>query len=235
MGKSDRPEQAGSPATGRSGARFPSARQRQRFENAEPEPAPAEHPPRGAERSRVGRSGARFPSVKLLEQFEQVESAEPPPTRVPATPPPPRRPPPAPSAPPRQRTTLTFAEGEGLAEAGDAGDEHRLRVRPYVLTKGRTHAAHHLAVETLVSVDPRGPWRRGPLSGEYQAVRRLCVQPRSVAEVAATLAVPLGVARVLLSDMADAGLIVVHGNRATAEGRPDLPLLERVLRGLRAV
>ena len=61
-----------------------------------------------------------------------------------------------------------------------------------------------------------------------------CRTPRSVAEVAALLRVPLGVARVLISDAADAGLITVH---KTVSGNEDaeahLILMERVLSGLR--
>ena len=71
---------------------------------------------------------------------------------------------------------------------------------------------------------------------EHRAIGEVCDGPRSVAEVAALLGVPLGVARVLIDDMADEGLIVVH---RTASGgpeggdAPDLRVVERVLAGLR--
>jgi len=54
-----------------------------------------------------------------------------------------------------------------------------------------------------------------------------------VAEISAHLQVPLGVARVIVGDMADEGLVRVHQPRA--EGRPDVALLERVLNGIRAL
>ncbi|WP_019810898.1 DUF742 domain-containing protein, partial [Saccharomonospora halophila] len=108
---------------------------------------------------------------------------------------------------------------------------HRLRARPYVLTKGRTHARPDLAVETLVSTDPAAPWHRH-LGAQHQAVRRLCAQPRSVAEIAATLSVPLGVARVLVSDLADTGFVRVHDAPPTSGGRPSPELMNRVLVGL---
>jgi hypothetical protein len=60
----------------------------------------------------------------------------------------------------------------------------------------------------------------------------LCTSPRSVAEVAALASLPLGVARVLLADMARVGVIRVHKNAATSDGRPGLALMERVLAGL---
>jgi hypothetical protein len=62
----------------------------------------------------------------------------------------------------------------------------------------------------------------------------LCVRPRSVAEVAALLAVPLGVVRVLLGDLATAGAVVVHPTAgAAAGGAPDVAFMRRVLVGLR--
>ncbi len=67
---------------------------------------------------------------------------------------------------------------------------------------------------------------------EYQAINTLCRQVRSVAEISALLRVPLGVARVLISDMAAEGLIQLHQPQLDA-GKPDLNLLERVLSGLR--
>jgi hypothetical protein len=67
---------------------------------------------------------------------------------------------------------------------------------------------------------------------EYQAINTLCRQVRSVAEISALLRVPLGVARVLISDMAAEGLVQLHQPQLDA-GKPDLNLLERVLSGLR--
>jgi hypothetical protein len=48
------------------------------------------------------------------------------------------------------------------------------------------------------------------------------------------LDLPLGVIRVLVGDMADEGLVVVHRPAQTGD-RPDLALLERVLYGLRSI
>ncbi|WP_232665312.1 DUF742 domain-containing protein [Pseudonocardia sp. TRM90224] len=109
-----------------------------------------------------------------------------------------------------------------------SGPDPTVAVRPYVLTRGRTRARMELAVETLVSTVP-SPHRQD--SGPEQAeVTRLCAQTRSVAEVAALMRVPLGVVRVLIGDLATAGLVRVH---VAASASPDLALLERVLSGLR--
>lgn len=121
------------------------------------------------------------------------------------------------------------------------------RVRPYSLTGGRTRFGHVLLVETFVaSVEPpaiEGPDQRRELTSgalrdrvmpEMQAIVELCRRMRSVAEIAALLRMPLGVVRVLLSDLADQGRIRVYGTgRETASERPDRVLLERVLSGLR--
>lgn len=107
------------------------------------------------------------------------------------------------------------------------------RVRPYALTGGRTRAQHVLLVETLVvAVDPPAAGTGDRLTPEMRAIEELCRRTRSVAEVSALLRVPLGVVRVLLSDLADQGRIRVHGT-GDGTGSPDRALLERVLSGLR--
>ena len=60
-------------------------------------------------------------------------------------------------------------------------------------------------------------------------------RPISVAEIGAALHVPLGVARVLVSDLADAGYLTVSlPVPVDANGRPGRDILERLLDGLRA-
>lgn len=106
-------------------------------------------------------------------------------------------------------------------------------VRPYAWTRGRTKATFDLAIETLVSTSPQGREQLGLLQMEHRSVADLCDQPRSVAEIAAVLAIPLGVARVLLGDMAGLGVVTVHQTASSAGTEPDLALMERVLSGLR--
>ncbi len=104
-------------------------------------------------------------------------------------------------------------------------------VRAYSWTGGRTSSSHQLEIETLVStVDRDHP---GALKSEYQEVLNLVGRPRSVAEVAALLRLPLGVAKVLLGDMAERRLIDVHDTGSVDGAQPDLGLMERVLSGLR--
>ncbi|GAA4707420.1 hypothetical protein GCM10023215_55440 [Pseudonocardia yuanmonensis] len=119
---------------------------------------------------------------------------------------------------------------------GDLDDEYvddrtgrSLAVRPYFYTKGRTRSRYELAIETLVSTPPAA--FRQPELAEHTAILELCREPRSIAEVGAFTGMPLGVARVVVGDLAVTGGLEVH-RTATAEG-PDLALMERVLAGLR--
>lgn len=114
------------------------------------------------------------------------------------------------------------------------------RVRPYALTGGRTSFGHVLLVETFVATID-GPTERRELTAgswaervmpEMLAIVELCRRMRSVAEISALLRMPLGVVRVLLSDLADQGRIRVYGT-GHGPGAPDRALLERVLSGLR--
>ena len=112
-------------------------------------------------------------------------------------------------------------------------DASACAVRPYTWTGGRTSSVFDLEVETLVSTSEHGRDVAALTSVEHRAVADLCRDPRSVAEVAALLSLPLGVARVLLGDMAGIGLIMVHGQANTSGDTPEIALMERVLSGLR--
>ena len=122
------------------------------------------------------------------------------------------------------------------------GPRRPARVRPYSLTGGRTRSGHVLLVETFVAA-LEAPEEHKELTSrqtdlrvlpELAAIIELCRRMRTVAEIAALLRMPLGVVRVLLSDLADQGKIRVYGTGTThGTGRPDRALLERVLSGLR--
>lgn len=149
--------------------------------------------------SEVGHTGARFGSPSMRKRLREQAAA------VVEEPPPEPEPEPEP----------VWPEVESLSAL----------VRPYARTGGRTEAGYDLRLETLISTDER---KLAAGSTEQLPMMRLCVHPRSVAEIAALTDVPLGVARVLLSDLIDEGLVAVHEREA-----PDMALLERVLAGLR--
>jgi len=98
------------------------------------------------------------------------------------------------------------------------------RVRPYAMTGGRTRPTHDpLEIETLVSTTSIGE-QPPKLTVEQRAIAALCHDILSIAEVSAHLHLPLGVVRVLVGDMADEHLVMVH-RPAQAGDRPDLALL----------
>lgn len=106
-------------------------------------------------------------------------------------------------------------------------------VRPYTRTGGRTRPDYDLAIEGLVSTSDSGWEMEEALLPEHRAICGLCMDTKSVAEVAAHLRLPLGVVRVLIGDMAGMGLVVIHSSDAIVGDRPSMEFLERVLSGLR--
>lgn len=135
-----------------------------------------------------------------------------------------------------------FDFGAGFADRGDpwrsepagrgAPEESSALVRPYAVTGGRTKPRYQLQIEAMVAASHYEARDLSVLSPECQAILGFCRDWRSVAEISAVLRMPLGVARVLIADMAMEGLVRVH-QIDHAQGRPDVNLLERVLSGLR--
>ena len=108
------------------------------------------------------------------------------------------------------------------------------RVRPYAMTGGRTRPTHDdLEIEALVSTTAMVE-QTPKLTVEQRAIAALCHDVLSIAEVSARLHLPLGVVRVLVADMADEHLVMVH-RPAHAGDRPNLALLERMLDGLHSI
>jgi DNA-binding MarR family transcriptional regulator len=116
----------------------------------------------------------------------------------------------------------------------DMGGEPSL-VRPYSLTSGRTRPTIELALEALIQALP-DTGDLIELSNIEAAIVELSQQSPSVAEIAARLSVPIGVARVLVADLVDNGYVQVlatlQDDSSDAERRE---LIERVLSGLRKI
>ena len=119
-------------------------------------------------------------------------------------------------------------------EPAPAGASHNPLVRPYAMTGGRTRPRYQLAIEALVHTTAQPHQMQGQLP-EHQRICNLCREIKSVAEISALLTIPLGVARILVADLAEAGLVAIHqpGGDENAGGQPAVTLLERVLSGLR--
>lgn len=119
--------------------------------------------------------------------------------------------------------------------ADDQDDD--VYVRPYTVTGGRTRpSSASLPIEALVeTVGTPFPG----LSPEKRRILELTDgQYLSVAEISAHLHLPVGVVRVLVSDLADDELVRVHG-LAMAESpyapATTLSVLESVLNGISAL
>ncbi|WP_051341687.1 DUF742 domain-containing protein [Pseudonocardia spinosispora] len=208
-GASDRP-------IGMTGARF--GRVERRTRPAEPVVEDAAEPVEVASTVAVpvGMTGARFARPPRRRRGSRLPAPEPAPAVAPPRPP-------VTEADRRPTWIAAEPEHDDLPES-----DWTVRVRPYVLTGGRTRS--QLPLEALITSTPGMPFTH--LGGEHRAVVRLCQVSQSVAEVAARLGVPLGVARVLVDDLAASRAVTVHQRSGDSAHRPDLALLERVLAGL---
>jgi len=112
-------------------------------------------------------------------------------------------------------------------------------VRPYAVTRGRTRPRLDIALEALVETTARGRSAgngHGGQGREHQYIAALCDgRLQSLAEIAARMQLPLGVARVIIADMAADGLVAVYEPTSLEDSNDAVgtELLERVLSGLR--
>ncbi|MEU3821338.1 DUF742 domain-containing protein [Streptomyces sp. NPDC030392] len=112
-------------------------------------------------------------------------------------------------------------------------------VRPYAMTGGRTRPGAGTArfdLIALVAAAPEPPTADDLLLGpEHRVLMALCrTATQSVADLAAESDLPVGVVRVLLGDLLEAGLVTVHRPVPAAE-LPDEQILREVINGLRAL
>jgi hypothetical protein len=113
----------------------------------------------------------------------------------------------------------------------DVGPAARF-VRPYTITSGRTESKIPLPLEATLRRQKRHG--AGPsLSSGADQVLDVC-DTRSVAEVSALVAMPIGVVRVLLGDLIEQGLVQVQATITDGSSKDErIELIERTLRGLR--
>jgi hypothetical protein len=111
-----------------------------------------------------------------------------------------------------------------------ADDDGRL-VPPYIVTGGRTRSSgDDLALETLVTTTPEGIARAERHVFEERRILMSCRDPMSIAEVAAELEVPAGVARVLIGDLVADGMLRISAPTDTNE-----QLIRRLIDGVRSL
>lgn len=108
-------------------------------------------------------------------------------------------------------------------------------VRPYAVTKGRTTpsgGAWFGLIDIVVRTGERTSedFRQGP---EHRRIMSLCQRPIPVVDLTSEIDLPLGVVRVLLGDLTEAGMVRVIPGQEDAE--PDQRLLRMVLDGLESL
>jgi Protein of unknown function (DUF742) len=107
-------------------------------------------------------------------------------------------------------------------------------VRPYALTGGRTRPAGErfdlLALICAVRGATVDPLELGP---EQIDVIRRCQLPTPAADLASDLDLPLGVIRILVSDLRELGLVTIH--QTSTVGLTDTKILKDVADGLRRI
>ena len=116
---------------------------------------------------------------------------------------------------------------------GDSGPV----VRPYAVTGGRTEPDGEMLDVVAVVVAIRGGDDEEDRQGrtpEHRRILALCERQATVADIAAGTALPLGVVRVLLSDLIMSGAVAVVRQRPAGQ-RPDNNVLQEILNGLRAL
>jgi len=107
-------------------------------------------------------------------------------------------------------------------------------VRPYAVTGGRTRPSADIALEALLECTMTGRQSAPLLSPDRRSIVSLCDgRPQSLAEIAPLLPQPVGVARVLVADMAADGLLTLSDPTLLDDGTVATYTLERVLGGLR--
>lgn len=126
--------------------------------------------------------------------------------------------------------------GPGTSDLWSADDDHvtdEVTVRPYTLTGGRTRPSlADLPFEALVRAVAR------PDTGTTAERRRILELTSgsylSVAELSAHVHLPIGVVRVVVSDLAQAGEVEIHGQPVSSAHPPasSISVLESVLDGI---
>ena len=117
-----------------------------------------------------------------------------------------------------------------------AAEDQPSLVRPYTLTAGRTDSRVNLPLEAPIEAILSDKPRRWPGNDVRGQICAMCVSNPSVAEIAARLSLPVGVARVLIGDLVSAGHLRVRttlSDHSSIDERREL--IGRTLRGLRAL
>jgi hypothetical protein len=105
-------------------------------------------------------------------------------------------------------------------------------VRPYALTGGLTRpSGQRFDLLDMVGAIRRAARDLPQLPPEQAEVLHRCQFPAPLIDLASDLDLPVGVIRILVSDLRERGLVQIH--RAQPAGVGDLKILQEVVNGLR--
>lgn len=107
-------------------------------------------------------------------------------------------------------------------------------VRAYAMTGGRAHTTIHLEFETMLQSTADGREALTAVRFERADIVRLCQNdPQSVAELSARLRLPIGVVRVVASDLLSEGFLEAF--QPSSNVADDVLLITRLIAGVRAL
>ena len=108
-------------------------------------------------------------------------------------------------------------------------EESAPRLRPFVVTKGKTEAEASVRVETLVESSSEHP------SARFEKKKLLTMakdKPISVAELSSHLGLPIGTTMTLVSEMIDEGMLNAH-ETLDDSGTANIDIMTRIINRVR--
>ena len=122
-----------------------------------------------------------------------------------------------------------------MSEQPAQGSGHDF-VRPFIMTRGRTKTTRSdLRFETLVQRVDDGPID-ATVPSEQVAILELATGAISVAELAAELQLVIGVVTVLINDLLDAGMLVMHADGGgIVDDDAEFDMLSRIANKIRTL
>lgn len=107
-------------------------------------------------------------------------------------------------------------------------------VRSYAMTSGRSQGSVPLDIESMLRLTSEGAMARDALQFERASIAMLCEDEiLSVAELSARLHLPIGVIRVIASDLIVDGLLEAYMPSFCVAD--DVDLISRLIEGVRAL
>ncbi len=109
-------------------------------------------------------------------------------------------------------------------------EDNAPRMRPFVITKGKTEAQASVRVETLVeSSSPNA-------SARFEKKKLLDMTAEksiSVAELSSHLGLPIGTTMTLVSEMIDEGMLSAHQTLEEDSGASNIDIMTRIINRVR--